>query len=171
MVLVCFIVFLMYAFLERVSICCVHLCRKRCFTGIGIFVGLMLKMSISQWSDLSGYGQNWVILGHKKQPNFKSICSTWVLGHTWNVKTLSNCISKADSRFALSQWVGALLCNGVSHWLGANLESALYLTGWTWHLLNALALYPWILGWQPLIGSNFIRCGLWATGLGHDRFR
>ena len=33
----------------------------------------------------------------------------------------------ADSRFAPSQWEAALLCNDVSHWLAANLESALSL--------------------------------------------
>ena len=33
---------------------------------------------------------------------------------------------RADSRFAPSQWETALLCNDVSHWLGARLESALY---------------------------------------------
>ena len=33
-------------------------------------------------------------------------------------------VSRADSRFAPSQWETALLCNGVSHWLGASLESA-----------------------------------------------
>ena len=38
---------------------------------------------------------------------------------------------RADSRFAPSQWEMALLCNGVSHWLGASLESALHL----WHEL------------------------------------
>ena len=32
----------------------------------------------------------------------------------------------ADSRFAPSWWETALLCNDVSHWLGANLESALH---------------------------------------------
>ena len=32
---------------------------------------------------------------------------------------------RADSRFAPIQWEMALLCNNVSHWLGANLESAL----------------------------------------------
>ena len=32
---------------------------------------------------------------------------------------------RADSRFAPSQWETALLCNAVSHWLGASLESAL----------------------------------------------
>ena len=36
----------------------------------------------------------------------------------------------ADSRFAPSQWETALLCNDVSHhWLGANLEPALYVMG------------------------------------------
>ena len=34
---------------------------------------------------------------------------------------------RADSRFALSQWETALLCNDVSHCLGASLESALQL--------------------------------------------
>ena len=32
---------------------------------------------------------------------------------------------RADSRFAPSQWGTALLCNDVSHWLGASLESAI----------------------------------------------
>ena len=39
--------------------------------------------------------------------------------------TLSS--SRADSRFAPSQWETALLSNDVFHWLGANLESALWL--------------------------------------------
>ena len=34
--------------------------------------------------------------------------------------------SRADSRFAPSQWETALLCNDISHWLGANLESGLF---------------------------------------------
>ena len=33
---------------------------------------------------------------------------------------------RADSRFAPSQWRMELLCDDVSHWLGAGLESALY---------------------------------------------
>ena len=37
-------------------------------------------------------------------------------------------VCRADSRIALSQWETALLCNGVSHWLGASLESALYMS-------------------------------------------
>ena len=33
--------------------------------------------------------------------------------------------SRAESRFAPSQWETPLLCNDVSHWLGVNLESAI----------------------------------------------
>ena len=33
---------------------------------------------------------------------------------------------RVDSRFAPSQWESALLCNDISHWLGASLISALY---------------------------------------------
>ena len=40
--------------------------------------------------------------------------------------TESDVYSRDDSRFAPSQWETALLCNDVSHWLGASLESALY---------------------------------------------
>ena len=41
-------------------------------------------------------------------------------------------IYMADSRFASSQWETALLCNDVSHWLGASLESALYISWIAW---------------------------------------
>ena len=37
---------------------------------------------------------------------------------------------RADSRFAPSQWETSLQSNAVSHWLGANLESALYCPHW-----------------------------------------
>ena len=36
-----------------------------------------------------------------------------------------NHFHRADPRFAPSQWETALLCNDVSHWLGANLGSAI----------------------------------------------
>ena len=36
-------------------------------------------------------------------------------------------IYRADSGFVPSQWETLLLCNDVSHWLGASLESALYI--------------------------------------------
>ena len=37
---------------------------------------------------------------------------------------------RADSWFAPSQWETSLQSNAVSHWLGANLESALYVDWW-----------------------------------------
>ena len=36
-------------------------------------------------------------------------------------------VCRADSRSVPSQWETALLCNDVSHWLDASLESALWL--------------------------------------------
>ena len=48
-----------------------------------------------------------------------------IQNHNYKGRTLS--IYRADSRFAPSQWETALLCNDVSHWLGASLESALYI--------------------------------------------
>ena len=41
------------------------------------------------------------------------------------IRVANGNIFRADSRFAPSQWETALLCNDVSHWLGANLEPAL----------------------------------------------
>ena len=49
--------------------------------------------------------------------------ATWHCHKPFSQK-VKRCV-RADSRFAPSQWEMALLCNDVSHWLGANLESAL----------------------------------------------
>ena len=45
------------------------------------------------------------------------------------------------SRFAVSQWETALLCNVISHWSGANLESALML----------IRKWNEMLGFRPLL--------------------
>ena len=39
----------------------------------------------------------------------------------WNSNTSGLSCIRADSRFAPSQWETALLCNDVSHWVGASL--------------------------------------------------
>ena len=53
-------------------------------------------------------------------------------------------IFQADSRFAPSQWETALLCNDVSHWLSAKLESALYsLDYWHFNLFLKERKYYW----------------------------
>ena len=48
----------------------------------------------------------------------------WLMGVKSNLTALQ---FRADSRLAPSQWETLLQCNTVSHWLGANLESTLYL--------------------------------------------
>ena len=57
----------------------------------------------------------------------------------WQTHIKDMCL-RADSRFAPSQWEPALLCNDVSHSLGANLESALCLEPFWWKcpLVNAI---------------------------------
>ena len=53
-------------------------------------------------------------------------CIFSMLGNDTNGNTL--CCFRADSRLAPSQWEMSLQSNAVSHWLGANLESALLFT-------------------------------------------
>ena len=61
-------------------------------------------------------------------------CKCGMLGHHMHISQLDsihaelhwiNIKCRADSRLATAQWETALLCNAVSHWLGAKLESAL----------------------------------------------
>ena len=62
---------------------------------------------------------------------------------------------RGDHRFAPSQWETALLCNDVSHWLGASLESALY------HKIQsslAKVMVCCVLGSKPLPEPMLIYC-------------
>ena len=59
----------------------------------------------------------WCIVGY----GTSALCDLLI----WSNGRRSFMRNRADSRFAPSQWETALLCNGVSHWLGASLESAL----------------------------------------------
>ena len=45
-------------------------------------------------------------------------------------------ITRADSRFAPSQWETSLQTNAVSHWLGANLELALHYLSQCWLIVT-----------------------------------
>ena len=70
--------------------------------------------------------------------------SIWWRHH---VSCLSKCAlspllyCRADSTFAPSQWEPALLCDDASHWLGANMESALYCNLYFWpRVKNMLCL-------------------------------
>ena len=53
----------------------------------------------------------------------------------------------ADSGFAPSHWETALLCNDVSHWLGANLKPVLW---HIWHDIQTFSniiTFPWVCAW------------------------
>ena len=50
----------------------------------------------------------------------------------------AGCIIRAVTRFAPSQWQTVLLCNNVSHWLGASLESGLKMTMTAWRPFDLL---------------------------------
>ena len=53
-------------------------------------------------------------------------------------------INRADSRYAPSKWKTALLCNDVSYWLGANLESALDLNTYIrYTLVSYVAIFQY----------------------------
>ena len=66
---------------------------------------------------------------HFYQKVVMSRCSEWFL-------------FRADSRFAPSQWETALLCNDVSYWLGASLESALLITSFSWMKVHNILFPP-----------------------------
>ena len=83
-----------------------------------IMVKFDIKVCIRKLSDAFFYI---VISWHDhNRCSFILVCMVMRRIHYW-----------ADSRFAPSQWETALLCNDVSHWLTASLESALhYQQGW-----------------------------------------
>ena len=63
----------------------------------------------------------WVERTILRQPTTKQLCRKYASWLAWK--------RKADSRLAPSQWETSLQSNAVSHWLGANPESALKLPG------------------------------------------
>ena len=62
---------------------------------------------------------------HCDGPQKYRLVGCWMT--TWVIYHKLHCMYRptAGSRFAPSQWETALLCNDVSHWLGASLDSAL----------------------------------------------
>ena len=59
--------------------------------------------------------------------NHRRITSRGTKANVTHSTTYSIVYLRDYSRFAPSQWETPLLCNDISHWLGANLKSALYL--------------------------------------------
>ena len=79
---------------------------------------------------------------------------------------------RADSRFAPCQWETSLHCNDVSHWLGANLESALWLLQcqprytkiWVNVLHESTETIEWTATKQPqkTVCIFYVIYGIWA---------
>ena len=57
------------------------------------------------------------------------LCFVWPMPFNIykDLNKMADILHFADSSFAPSQWETALLCNDVSHWLSANLETTLYI--------------------------------------------
>ena len=69
---------------------------------------------------------------------------------------------RADSRVAPSQWETLLLCNAISHWLGANLESGLSIFIFC-HFFT-LSRCRW-LGWNYVSMPKLQRLHRWSLGM------
>ena len=71
------------------------------------------------------------------------------------LRTHRRTITRADSRFAPSQWATALLYNDVSHWLGASLEAALItLFPSTWTIARTTPMIVAKSGQHSLTGNK-----------------
>ena len=88
------------------------------------------------WSDGLGAGLymcRFVSGNGTQRSHVSGPCDQWLaLCQWWN-----------QSRFAPSQWETPLLCNHVSHWLGASLESAILVCVHHVHWQNQLGVVHW----------------------------
>ena len=89
------------------------------------------------------------------------------------VRTLiTDLLFRADPRFAPSQWETSLQSNGVSHWLDANLETALT-SGWNcqpwpnrsqnWMFVHSIIILSNSQQFPTSSSQNQVELGEWAT--------
>ena len=76
---------------------------------------------------------------------------------------------RADSRFAPSQWETALLCNHISHWLGASLESALHRNSKS--ITISFALIQFLMNWLLSIFAQLCCDGVCKNILQYQRLK
>ena len=114
-------------------------------------IGLYEESTADQWSQRMRNPQLYVSGKRPIAQNISRYSDDWVL-----------IMYRADSRPAPSQWETSLQSIAVSHWLGANLESApMYVTN-TWK--------GWQLACQPctgLVSAQYIYDMLWTFRLWH----
>ena len=113
---------------------------------------------------------NFVKKFHKRYPIARQLgqgmgCLFWF--KVWFIFCLSRCsdvsIIMADSRFASSQWETSLQSNAVSHWLGANLGSALIIILYCTAFLVTAPHCSWLC----LQANVFAQTLIWDTAWGH----
>ena len=116
----------------RVSNCRLHRVLLSSIFGDGIFLSVKANwywhVSIGGLSKCCKSANDWRL-------NISLWCNSTVRTFTHSVVHSCSCLfgrllinyCRDDTRFACSQWETALLCNDVSHWLGARLESALFM--------------------------------------------
>ena len=108
--------------------CCHELCRMpkiidRC---LNINLTAPVQASIVLANIVSAIGCiTIIVMSSAKCPRL--LIDAWTSVWQHQCKRVSLYVCRVDSRFAPSQRETALLCNDVSHWLGASLESALYM--------------------------------------------
>ena len=99
------------------------------------------------------YGLSW---------HFETQC---LIGLNPNTEMLKY-VPRADFRFAPSQWETALLCNDVSHWLGASLESSLCTMNDSRTLHHSFAYFSFrklFISWTPLLKFLWAVCFVWLS--------
>ena len=83
-----------------------------------------------------------------------------------NPRAARNEYRRADYRFVPSQWETALLCNDVSHWLGANLQPALVLGARPVNERGRYFVTTSLIGWAQTLNQSWYRIdtGIWRHG-------
>ena len=108
-----------------------------------VFIALNHRLDGRMIVVWSAYGIGWFRIVLDSHPGLWQLKTTEIVSGyqmpciTICIMPLYNC--RADSRFASSQWETSLQSNAVSHWTGANLESAL-----NWYAIIQPSCATWI---------------------------
>ena len=68
----------------------------------------------------------------------------------WTFTRFNSLWGRADSRLVLSQWERLSQSNAASHWLGTNLESALWGLNWSGSLMADYIFLEWVIKFNSL---------------------
>ena len=120
--------------LTHVQLGVVHACRRHDIETFSTLLGevnpAVNKGSVMLSIDIFLFFFSWNKMLNKQTIKLPVMwCHQTASSNWWSFKRraadVSHDLDRADSRLTPSQWETSLQCNAVSHWLGANLESAL----------------------------------------------